>query len=87
MVDEIENRVQEVFKTKLGKGADVHNDDFLIRAFEDFGFDSLDKLEIIMEIEDTFQIMLNEESVSKCKNVANLIQLISITKQGDMRGQ
>ncbi|MGH6794663.1 MAG: acyl carrier protein [Nitrososphaerales archaeon] len=85
MVDEIENRVQEVFRTKLGKGVDAYKDDFLIRPFEAFGFDSLDKLEIIMEIEDSFQIMLNEESVSECKNVGNLIKLISITKQGITR--
>ncbi|MGH6813698.1 MAG: acyl carrier protein, partial [Methylocella sp.] len=60
MSNGIENIVLEIFRTKLGKEVDacnLHKDDFLVRAFADLGFDSLDKLEIIMEIEDAFHIM------------------------------
>jgi acyl carrier protein len=46
------------------------------RIIDDLGADSLDVFEIVMEIEDEFDVHLEDEAVEKVKTVAELVELV-----------
>lgn len=48
---------------------------FASRRVEDLGLDSLDSMELVMNIEDRFGIMLDEDKVIGCETVGDLVQL------------
>lgn len=43
----------------------------------DLGLDSLDKIEIVMELEEFFNIELPDDETEKCNNVADSVNLVS----------
>ena len=43
---------------------------------EDLGADSLDEVEIVMAIEEEFDVEIADEKMSSCKTVADLIALV-----------
>ncbi len=45
-------------------------------TFAELGTDSLDMVEIIMEIEDKFDIQISDEELSEIRNLGELIALI-----------
>lgn len=45
-------------------------------TFAELGTDSLDMVEIIMELEDKFEIQIDDEELSKIKNLGELTALI-----------
>lgn len=45
-------------------------------TFAELGTDSLDMVEIIMELEDKFEIQIDDEELSKIKNLGELTELI-----------
>jgi acyl carrier protein len=49
---------------------------------ESLGADSLDDIEIIMEIEDVFDIELHDADLEKINNVGDLIKLVEGAKNG-----
>ena len=51
----------------------------LSREISTLGFDSLDNLELIMEIEDSFGTVLDEDKVLACRTVADLAALVEAT--------
>ncbi|MDQ6869125.1 MAG: acyl carrier protein [Pseudomonadota bacterium] len=51
----------------------------------DLKFDSLEKLEVIMKIEDAFEVMLDEGAVSKCNAVSDLVNLVRVALQSKAR--
>ena len=45
-------------------------------TFAELGTDSLDMVEIIMEIEDRFDIQISDDELSKVRNLGELTELI-----------
>lgn len=46
-------------------------------TFSELMMDSLDLVEIIMEIEDAFSVEISDEELEKVKNLGELVELIS----------
>lgn len=69
-----QNRVVECICRLLGmKAEDVKQDADL----EDgLGMDSMDKIELVMALEEEFEIMLDDEEIEKCKTVADVVALV-----------
>jgi acyl carrier protein len=47
------------------------------RLLEDLNFDSLDVVELVVEIEDTFGVELNEDHLTRVKTVGDLLKEIA----------
>ena len=44
--------------------------------------DSLTLLEFVMEVENAYNVELNEEQVNRCKSVADLVMLVATARNG-----
>lgn len=74
--EEITVRVKQVLSDKLGHNeSDIKDDSNII---EDLGSDSLDSVEIIMDIEDEFDIDIEDEEFNSVNTVHDLIHLVEM---------
>ncbi len=85
MTDELSRICVEIFRETTGldvsaEGARLSDADILARPIESFAIDSLETMEFIMGIEDRFDIMLNEEAVNRCSNIAELVELVAAAR-------
>lgn len=70
-MDEIVAKLNEIVGKKLkGKTVDLNTD------LSTLGFDSLDKAEIIINIEDQFEIEFSEDEMLSVKTLADLVKMI-----------
>ncbi|WP_278278364.1 acyl carrier protein [Alkalibacter saccharofermentans] len=74
-------RVMDTFEKIKGiilDHLDVKEEDITLNAdlMEDIGADSLDIAEIIMAIEEEFNIELNEEDIEKMKTIKDLVEYL-----------
>lgn len=60
---------------KNGK-ANLSPADLATRNIEDLGFDSMDKLDLVMEIEDQLDMLFANSDLFKCRTLRELIQFI-----------
>ena len=67
----IEARVKEIIEDTLGV-EEVRND----QTFEELGADSLDTVELIMEIEEEFEIDIPDEDAEKITTVQDAIDYV-----------
>ena len=74
-VDTIFAGVLEVLTGTIDVPVDKVRMTSLVR--DDLGADSLDSVEIVMGLEDKFQVTLSEESANRIKTVGDLVQVIS----------
>lgn len=58
------------------KGAGISDAEILSNPIETFELDSLETMEFIMNIEDRFNVELDEEAVNSCKSLSDLVQLV-----------
>lgn len=67
-------KVQDVIVAELG----VDKNDVTPEAtiLDDLGADSLDVVELVMALEDTFDIEVNDEEVTKLKTVSDIVKYI-----------
>ena len=71
---EIAERIKELVAEKLGRPKEEISDD---KSFEtDLGADSLDQVEIMMDIEDEFDLNIPEEEAQNIKNVGEAIKYV-----------
>lgn len=71
-------RVCEIIAEQLGLSAD-----FELSAettWEEINADSLDLVEIVMSIEDEFQLEIDDEAVSSMRNMGDLVAFIDTEK-------
>lgn len=70
----VKNRVISCVAAMVGiKEIDISVDNTL----EDrLGMDSLDKVELIMAIEDEFDVMIDDDEVDRCKTVADVVAVV-----------
>ncbi|XBC39046.1 MAG: acyl carrier protein [Buchnera aphidicola (Nurudea shiraii)] len=73
-MDHIEKKVKKIISQQLSvMPEDIHNKSLLI---EDLGSDSLDNVELIMNLEDKFNIEIQDEEAEKFNTVQSIITFI-----------
>jgi len=75
---DIQERVQEIVAEKLGKSAQELAIDLNLRSLD---WDSLDLLELVVDLEEEFDISVNDDRFSNCETIAELAELISANLQ------
>jgi len=68
----VEQRSRDVISSQFG--LEDFSDNAMIK--EDLGADSLDATELIMELEDEFDIDITDDEADKVKTVGDIIELI-----------
>ncbi len=77
MTAEKRKEVAEAIKQILsGKAIKLHQDIADEATFDDLGIDSLDKIEIIMEMEERFMVRIPDEHESKIYSVISAVDYI-----------
>jgi len=75
-IDEIANKVRSIIVDKLSVDeAEVKNDD--ANFTDDLGADSLDTVELIMELEKEFSIAIPDEAAERITTVGQAIEYIT----------
>ena len=75
---EIQERVRAIVAEKLGKEAQELAVDLNLRTLD---WDSLDLLELVVDLEEEFDITVSDERFSKCETIVELAELISSAVQ------
>jgi len=74
MAEVSEEKIKEIIAEKLEIGIDQITDD--AKFIDDLGADSLDVVELIMTLEDEFEIEITDEDAEKIVTVRNAIDFI-----------
>ena len=76
----IEDRVTQVLMEQLG----VHEDQVVPGANieEDLEADSLDRVELVLAVEDEFGIHLSDEEADTLETVGDIVELVTDKKRG-----
>ncbi len=73
-MDELEQKVKKIIAEQLGKDVDdIKNEASFI---EDLGADSLDTVELVMALEDSFKIQIPDEQQENLRTVQQAIDFI-----------
>ena len=75
MMDGIETRINQIIADQLGLNDDEVSSDSTLS--DDLGSDSLDLVELILALEEEFQMEIDDEDVKKFKTVKNIVDFIS----------
>lgn len=74
---EIESRIREIAAELAGRPADQIE---RATAFEaDLGFDSLDRVEFIMKLEEAFDVSVPDENAERVRTVGDAVELLERT--------
>ena len=71
-------KVKEIIVEQLGVNADQVTPE--AKMIEDLGADSLDAVELVMAIEEEFEIEVPDEDAEKLENVGNIIDHVEKAK-------
>jgi len=79
MRDEIKARALGVIKAALAEAVPIDKTDaaLLDLPLEDLAIDSLSKLELVMELEKTFGLLLDETKIAACRNLGDLVSVVA----------
>ena len=78
-MENIEQRVRKIVAEQLGANeADIKNDSSFV---DDLGADSLDTVELVMALEDTFGIEIPDDQQEKIQTVQDAIDFIEAHKK------
>lgn len=69
----MEQKIKEMIKEQLNTKDEIKNTDSLL---DDLGMDSLDKIELIMYLEEEFLVEITDEFVEKIMTVQDIINTI-----------
>jgi acyl carrier protein len=68
--------VKELLALKDADFASKSDSETMELGIQDLNLDSLEKMELIMKVEDTFKVMLDEGEVLKCEKIQHLYGLV-----------
>lgn len=71
--------VRGLIDSKLGNQSAVADDATMKLRLSDLGLDSIEKMDLVMQLEDAFGISLDEEDFLACDTVSELVRLIERT--------
>lgn len=75
----VEDTIKELISTQLGVPlSDVQSDKKFV---DDLGADSLDTVELVLTIEDEFNIEVQEDDAEGCDTVQKIIKLVERLKK------
>jgi acyl carrier protein len=82
MNDDTANICIEIFRKATGmdtskRGASTSDAAILSSSLSDFDLDSLETMELIMAVEERFDIQLDEEAVNRCEKLSDLVGLVA----------
>ncbi|MBO5395777.1 MAG: acyl carrier protein [Clostridia bacterium] len=69
----VSDKIKELLEELFAEEIDLSPDMYLMR---DLGLDSLDIVELVLEIEDTYEIEIDEEEREKIRTVADLVNAV-----------
>ena len=69
--------LQRLVFDKVGRSLESIDDIQPEKSFDELGADSLDKVEIVMDIEDEFLIAISDEEAEAVKTISDAMTLIS----------
>lgn len=69
-------RVQKIINDKIGSAIDSIDVISREKTFDELGADSLDKVEIVMDIEDEFQVAISDEEGEAVKTMSDAVTLV-----------
>ncbi len=72
-------KVKEILASQLGIKPDRITEKS--RILEDLGADSLDLVELLMTLEDEFNVNVSDEDAVKLKTVADIVKIIEATNK------
>ena len=75
----LEARVREIIAEQLGISEDEIQPESSF--MEDLGADSLDVVELVMALEEEFELEIPDEDSEKLKTVGNLVQYLEVRTQ------
>ena len=78
---EVESAVIKIVAEKMGVDEDDISSD--TRFTEDLNADSLDTVELVMEIEDEFEIAIVDEVAGKLQTIGDVVELIVKRERSD----
>lgn len=87
MSDALHAGCAEIFKRISGlENSSRHfgwsDDQLLSEPLDALDVDSLTLLEFVMEVENAYDVFLDEEDVNRCTNVGDLIRLVADARNG-----
>ena len=89
MNENIQQITISIFRDALQAQSDAHilvsDIELLNKKIVDLNFDSLEKLEVVMKIEDAFEVMLSEQAVLKCDTASDLVNMVRVALQSKSR--
>ena len=71
--------VKQLLAQKEADFASKSDTETMALGIQDLNLDSLEKMELIMKVEDTFKILLDEGEVLKCEKIQHLYGLVRST--------
>ena len=78
-MDNIEQRVKKIVAEQLGKDeAEIKNESSFV---DDLGADSLDTVELVMALEDEFEMEIPDEQAEKITTVQQAIDYVTSNKK------
>jgi acyl carrier protein len=85
MNDDTASACVRIFRNTTGlddtrRGSTMSDAEVLSAPIDSFGIDSLETMEFIMAVEDRFNIELDEEAVNRCRNVGELVELVTAAR-------
>ena len=78
-------RVQKIINDKIGSAIDSIDVISREKTFDELGADSLDKVEIVMDIEDEFCISISDDEAEAVKTVDNAVSLVEAKEKEKKR--
>jgi acyl carrier protein len=64
------------FLEEKNKDVNVEELEWLTKEIDDFGFDSVDKLDLVMAIEDRFDLIFDANDIVKCRSLGEIARSV-----------